>query len=243
MASTDGKTAIVFGGSGALGSAVCRALAQDGARVAFTYFQNEAGAAALARDLPGALCRRVDLRVTAEVQRAVTELRAELGGLSSFVHCAARTSTKSPAGFEKLGDADDAGFDELFAINVKSAFFACRELAHDFAGNIVLVGSIDGVKTVPAPAAYAASKGALSALARALCKELGPNGVRVNVVAPGVLEQGSSRTLPENLRAEYLKHCGLRRLGKLDELAGLIAFLALENTYLTGQTLVVDGGL
>jgi NAD(P)-dependent dehydrogenase (short-subunit alcohol dehydrogenase family) len=67
--------------------------------------------------------------------------------------------------------------------------------------------------------------------------------VKVNVVAPGVLERGSSATLPAELRAEYLKHCGLRRLCKLDELAELIAFIALENTYMTGQTLIADGGL
>jgi len=67
--------------------------------------------------------------------------------------------------------------------------------------------------------------------------------VKINVVAPGVLEAGSSRLLPEPLRAEYLKHCGLRRYGKLEEIAGLVAWLALENTYITGQTLVVDGAL
>ncbi len=237
------KSAIVFGGSGALGSAVCRALAADGARVAFTYFQNEDAAAALARELPGALMRRVDLRSAAETQSALVELRRELGTVSAFVHCAARISTAREPRFERISEADEVGFDELFAVNVKSAFIACRELSREFSGNIVLIGSFDGVKAMPAPAAYAASKGALSALARALCKELGPAGVRINVVAPGVLERGSSALLPAHLRAEYLKHCGLRRFGKLEETAGLVSFLALENTYLTGQTLVVDGGL
>jgi 3-oxoacyl-[acyl-carrier protein] reductase len=240
---TETRGVIVFGGSGALGSAVCRALHADGARVGFTYFQNEAAAAALARELPGSLMRRVDLRSGAAARDSVAELRRELGSVTGFVHCATRTSTTSTPKFEKISEAEEAFYDELFAINVKSAFFACQALARDFSGNIVLIGSIDGVKTLPAPAAYAASKGALSALARALCKELGPQGVRINVIAPGVLEQGSSSTLPADLRAEYLKHCGLRRLGRLDEIAGLVSFLALENTYLTGQTLVVDGGL
>ena len=76
-----------------------------------------------------------------------------------------------------------------------------------------------------------------------MAKELGEWNVRVNLVAPGVMEGGLSRTLPKNLLDEYKKHCGLRRLGRLQEIADLMAWLATENTYVTGQTIVVDGGL
>ncbi|HXK17355.1 MAG TPA: SDR family oxidoreductase [Polyangiaceae bacterium] len=237
------KNVIVFGGSGSVGRAVCAALAADGARVAFTYYRNEKAATELLAALPGTISRPVDLASTSETQRVFRELRAELGGLDAFVHAATLTSAASEPKFETLLEADEAGFDRLLAVNVKSAYFVCAELARDFAGNIVLLGSIDGAKSVPAPAAYAASKGALSALARAASKELGPRGVKINVVAPGVLETGSSRSLPADLRAEYLKHCGLRRFGRADEVAGLVSWLALRNTYVTGQTLVVDGAL
>jgi 3-oxoacyl-[acyl-carrier protein] reductase len=243
MPSTTDKIALVFGGSGTVGRAIVTALAADGAKVAFTYFQNEAAARALLDAVPGSVARQVDLRSASEAGRAIAELRRELGGLTAFVHAAALTSAAVPPKFESILEAEEAALDQLLAVNVKSAFFACRELARDFSGNIVLLGSIDGAKSVPAPAAYAASKGALSALARALSKELGPQGVKINVVAPGVLEAGSSRSLPEPLRAEYLKHCGLRRYGKVEEIAGLVAWLALRNTYITGQTLVVDGAL
>jgi len=240
---TDEKRVLVFGGSGTVGRAIVSALAADGAQVAFTYFQNEAAARALLDAVPGSVARRVDLASAGETGRAVAELRAELGGLTAFVHAATLTSAAAEPKFESILEVEEAMFDRLLAVNVKSAFFACRELARESIGNIVLLGSIDGTKSVPAPAAYAASKGALSALARALSKELGPRGVKINVVAPGVLEAGSSRMLPESLRAEYLKHCGLRRYGKLEEIAGLVAWLALQNTYITGQTLVVDGAL
>jgi 3-oxoacyl-[acyl-carrier protein] reductase len=243
MPSTSDKSVVVFGGSGTVGRAIVTALATDGAKVAFTYFQNESAARALVDAVPGSIARRVDLSSVSEASRAIVELRAELGGLTAFVHAATVTSAASESKFESILEADEAGLDRLLAVNVKSAFFACRELARDFSGNIVLLGSIDGAKSVPAPAAYAASKGALSALARALSKELGPRGVKLNVVAPGVLEAGSSRALPESLRAEYLKHCGLRRFGKVEEIAGLVAWLALQNTYITGQTLLVDGAL
>ena len=81
------------------------------------------------------------------------------------------------------------------------------------------------------------------ALAMALAKELGPRNIRVNVVAPGVLEAGASRLLPDDLRAQYLRHSGSKRLGRLEEIANLCTFLLLDNTYVTGQTIVADGGL
>jgi 3-oxoacyl-[acyl-carrier protein] reductase len=243
MLSTTEKRVIVLGGSGTLGRELCRTLHRDGARVAFTYFRNADAAIALQSELPGSIARQVDLGSVSALGTVLRELRSELGGLTALVHAAARVSTAPEPKFETIFESVEAEFDRLFAVNVKSAYFACRELSQDFAGNIVLVGSIDGIKSVPAPAAYAASKGALSALARALGKELGPRGVRINVVAPGVLESGSSATMPADLRAEYLKHCGLRRYGRLEEVAGLVSWLALENTYVTGQTLAVDGAL
>jgi NAD(P)-dependent dehydrogenase (short-subunit alcohol dehydrogenase family) len=244
MPSTAEKRAIVFGGTGTVGRAVCRALAAEGARVGFTYFQNQAQADELLASLPGSVARSVDLASVEAGVAAFRELRSALGGeLDAFVHAATRTSAAVEPKFETLAEADEAAFDRLLAVNVKSAYFACRELARDFGGNIVLLGSIDGAKPMPAPVAYAATKGALSALARAAAKELGPRGVKVNVVAPGVLESGSSSSLPADLRAEYLKHCGLRRFGRAEEIAGLVAWLSLHNTYITAQTLVVDGAL
>jgi 3-oxoacyl-[acyl-carrier protein] reductase len=237
------RNVIVFGGSGAVGRAVCAALAADGARVGFTYHQNQAVAEKLRAELPGAVARKVDLASIEGAQNALRELRAELGELHGFVHAATLTSAAAEPKFETIMEADPAAFQRLFAVNVSSAYFACRELARDFSGNIVLLGSIDGAKSVPAPAAYAATKGALSAMVRALSKELGPRGIKLNVVAPGVLEAGSSRALPAELRTEYLKHCGLRRYGRVEEVASLVSWLVLRNTYVTGQTLLVDGAL
>jgi NAD(P)-dependent dehydrogenase (short-subunit alcohol dehydrogenase family) len=77
----------------------------------------------------------------------------------------------------------------------------------------------------------------------AMAKELGPDGIRVNLLAPGILEGGMSTRLPAELRQDYLKHCGLRRFGRFDEVAAWVAWLALQNTYVTGQTILVDGAL
>jgi 3-oxoacyl-[acyl-carrier protein] reductase len=240
------RRVIVIGGSGALGQVLCKELAGEGARVGFTFFQNEAAARALCEANAAAFSERLDCVRPGEVERVIDALAARLGGVDALVYAAATGSTRTPAGFDRMADVTEEGFDRLFALNVRGAFFALRRAASHFGdrgGNVVLLGSVDGVKPVPAPIPYAASKGALSALATSASKELGKRNVRINVVAPGVLEAGASSTLPEELRAEYLKHCGLRRYGTLLEAAKLVAFFALHNTYVTGRTMVLDGGL
>lgn len=241
---------LVFGGSGTLGGAVCRTLAEQGARVAFTWHANEEAAGRLVAEVPAAHALRADLGTAAGAEAAVDAAVAALGGLDAFVQCAGVGFPSGAAGAgsrARIADIDEAAWDRTFAINVKSTFFAVRRLAdvlrRDGGGNIVLVGSIDGVKPMPSPASYASSKGALGGLALSLAKELGPSAIRVNVVAPGLLDGGMSRTLPDDLRAEYLKHCGLKRLGGPAEVANVIAWLALHNTYVTGQTMLVDGAL
>jgi 3-oxoacyl-[acyl-carrier protein] reductase len=128
---------------------------------------------------------------------------------------------------------------------VRSAFVAASRAAHHMprGGNIVFIGSIDGEKGVPTAPPYATSKAALSGAARALAKSLGPKNIRVNVVAPGILEAGASAVVPENIRAEYLKHSNAKRYGTSEEIARTVGFFALENTYVTGKTLVCDGGV
>lgn len=226
------KRALVLGGSGALGRVVVEELRAAGAHVFASFFTRE-----IPRDdrlEPFAL----DLADAAAIEAKVSTL----GPLDALIHCAAVPSTNTPPVFESLEQIDWAGFDRLMAINVKSALVAVRA-AQITVGNVVLVGSIDGVKGVPAPAPYAASKAALCGLGTALAKELGPRGTLVNVVAPGILESGLSQLLPERLRKEYLKHGALKRLGKHEEVAHLVRFLALENTYVSGRTINVDGGL
>jgi NAD(P)-dependent dehydrogenase (short-subunit alcohol dehydrogenase family) len=235
---------IVTGGTGRLGRAIVEGLVGHGARVGFTFHANETGA----RDLSArvhAPARRVDLTDTSAIEPALHALADELGGVDAFVHAAGLSSTVEPARFDALTDVLDAGWDRLMAVNVKAAFFATRALVERFdgGGNVVFVGSVGGVKSLPTPAPYAASKAALSGLARALAKELGPKNVRVNVVAPGLLEAGSSDHVPSDLRAEYLKHAALKRIGTLAEAAEVVVELALRNTYVTGRTISVDGGL
>ena len=186
----------------------------------------------------------------AAIDRTLCEFASQFGRIDALINCAAVGTTgpvAGPAVHERMDDVAEEGWDAMLAINTKASFFAVRRLALLMRDrgtvNVVLLGSVDGVKPAPAPVHYAASKAALAGMIKAMAKELGPQGIRVNSVAPGALEGGLSRRLPEELRREYLKHCGLRRFGRIEEVAKLVAWLATENTFVTGQTMILDGAL
>ena len=240
----------MLGGTGALGQVVCRRLHAAGARVAFSYHVNERAAATLANELPGVRPVALDLASVPALEHAIDCVAADWGGLDVLVQCAGVGVTVGSAempAHHAMDQVDEAAWDRMLDVNAKSTFFAVRRAAahmrREARGEIILMGSIDGVKPVPAPVHYAAAKGALAGMTAAMAKELGANGIRVNLVAPGILEGGMSRSLPGELREEYLKHCGLKRYGSFAEIAAWVWWLALHNQYVTGQVILVDGAL
>lgn len=244
---------IVLGGSGTVGGSVVQALASRGAQVGLTYCHSKAKAKGLSEELgrreTGASTslpvQRLDLSELETVEARVEELAQTLGGLDSLVVAAGQTSSHLPADFDAFESVDLAGFSQLLNVNVAGAFAACRAAARQMnkGGNIVLLGSVDSVKPVPGPVPHTASKAALTGMTQTLAKVLGSQDIRINVVAPGILSKGASRTLPESMKQDYLAHCGLRRFGTPEEIANVVSWLCLENTYLTGQALLLDGGL
>ncbi|MDV6028937.1 MAG: SDR family oxidoreductase [Phycisphaera sp. RhM] len=242
---------IVIGGSGALGREVVRAIHAEGGKVGLTYFQNADGANELCAELPGTVAAFADGRDLDSLAAAIDELSDRLPGVTSLVHCAsiclAPGDPVPDHSAQKMADISGQGWDELMALNVKSVFFSCQQVIPKMqasgGGNLVLVGSISGTRPLPSPIHYATSKMALEGMARSMAKEFGGDNLRVNVVEPGILEDGLSRTLPEALVDEYKKHCALRRVGQMSEVASVIAWLAVANTYVSGQAILVDGAL
>ncbi|MEO7331023.1 MAG: SDR family oxidoreductase [Minicystis sp.] len=228
------RRALVFGGTGAVGSAVLRALASRGVETLFTYHRQGERAAALARDL-GQRAEALDLAKKASIEAFFAKLHAEDRAPDLFFHCAA-----------VLG-AEPEDWDATVAVNARSAFLACRALAAPMAarggGDIVLVGALDRGQSLPLPPAFAASQGALGALAMAMAKELGPRGIRVNLAVSGLLDAGLSRGLSPRLREDYLALSALRRLGRPDEVARVLVWLGLDNHYLSGKIVPINGGI
>ncbi len=146
-------------------------------------------------------------------------------------------------------ELDIATWQRAVAVNVQSAMMIVQWLAQRHAGetrrfrHVVLVGGLDRTQSLPLPAGFAATQGALNALTMALGHELGPKGVFVNLVALGVLDGGLSRELMSQRVKEYEMFSALRRRGTADEAAKVITWLALENTYIQGKVLSVNGGI
>lgn len=230
------KTALVLGGTGAVGREVVRALARAGARVTFTYHRNEVLADALGRET-----RSDALPLDLADPTALPALARGHDTPDVAVHCAA---ILRPGTVDRASDDD---WETTLAINARSAFALCREvggrMAARGAGEVVLVGALTGGQSLPMPAAFAASQGLLGSLAMAAAKDLGPRGVRVNLVALGLLDAGLSLRLDADLRDEFRTFSALRRFGTPAEVAKTIAWLALENTYVNGKVVAVNGGL
>ena len=246
------KRVLVIGAAGVLGQVVARTLRQDGARVALTYCRSQETCEALGRELEAAAVLELDLREAGAIRGAVDAAASALGGLDALVYAAGVGVTtpvegSGPQRQPTLAEIDEAAWDEMLAVNTKGAFFAAqaakRHLVAAGGGNLIVIGSVDGTKALPGPMHYAVSKGALDAMARAFGKHLGPAGIRSLVISPGILVDGLSRTIEPKLLAEYEKHCGFKRRGELSEAAEVVSWFALRNTYMTGQTLVLDGAL
>ena len=232
------KRALVLGGTGAVGSAVVRALCERGLHVRFTFHSNGARANELSA-ATGAEGVRVDLSDRATYDAFLRDAGADPPAVA--VHCAGASRGAS------LEDLTDADWDRAVELHARSAFALCRALVPAMGarggGDIVLVGALAPGQTLPLPVHLAASQGMLGALAMSVAKEAGARGVRVNLVALGILDEGMSRAISAERLDDYKTFSALRRVGTAPEAARVIVWLALENTFMTGRTVTCNGGV
>ena len=245
--SLEGKAALVTGGSRGIGRAIALAMAASGARVAVCSRKPEACDAVVAEitaaggtavAVPGNVGRE------GEAERVVGETVAALGGIQVLVNNAATNPQ-----FGALVDADPAAVDRIFEVNVQAPLrlvaAAVKAGMAGSGGSVINIASVGGISPEPLIGAYNASKAALINLTRTLARELGPQGIRVNAIAPGLVETDFAKVLIETreIHDHITSQTALNRHAQPDEIAGAALYLASDAAgFVTGSVLVVDGG-
>lgn len=225
---------LITGGSRGIGAAAVRAFVRSGYTVSFLYEKNDAAARALA-DETGAAALRCDVADTEAVAAAV----AAIPPVDVLVN---------NAGISHVGlisQISPEQWDRLFAVNVKGVYNTVRAvlpaMLQKQSGAVINVSSMWGQAGASCEAAYSATKGAVIALTQALARELGPSGIRVNAVSPGMIETDMNAHLSEEDKAALAEQTPLGRVGRPEEVAEAIVYLA-RAPFVTGQNLPVNGG-
>ncbi|HHH31793.1 MAG TPA: SDR family oxidoreductase [Polyangiaceae bacterium] len=227
------EVALVTGVAGGLGSAVARALAAAGARVHGVDRVEPEG-------FDGTF-HTVDLRESAEVEALISTILEREGRIDHLVHAAGVTRDRM---FWNLSDED---WESVIDVNLNAAHRLLRALAPSWrkagAGNAVLLTSINGMRAKAGVSNYAASKAGLIALGRTAARELGPRGIRVNLVAPGMIAAGMGRQLPEEVLSRAVDETALGRLGQAEDISSGVLFLLSDAAaHITAAVLPIDGG-
>jgi 3-oxoacyl-[acyl-carrier protein] reductase len=241
------QTAFITGASRGIGRAIAIEFARHGADLAIV------GRDAVSLEETAGLCAAA--RIGASVHPIVADV-TDRKAVEAAVEETVQRFGRVDAAVANAGQSEDAlllrlkddVLDRLIAVNVKSAFYLCSAVARPMmkqrGGAIVLMSSIVGLTGNAGQAAYAATKAALIGLCKSAAKELGSRNIRVNAVAPGLIETAMTEKMPEAAKELLIKQAALGRPGKPEDVSGVVAFLCSgASAYITGQTIVVDGGV
>ncbi len=240
------KTVVVTGGTRGIGRSISLRFAGEGARVYAAYLRNDAAAENLVKEGGG-------------LAGTITVAKADVStadGAAALMDTAAKESGCIDVLVNNAGIIRDAflpmmsetDWDEVIKSNIYPLFHCCkwgvRKMIGKRSGAIVNISSISAFTGNPGQTNYAASKGAAISFTRSLARELGAMGIRVNAVAPGLIDTEMVASLKKELVDSIVKSSSLRRIGRPEEVAEAVAFLASERAaYITGQCLIVDGGI
>ena len=239
------RTAIVTGGAGGIGAAVCQRLARDGVNVVIAFRSSEEKAVQLAEEIRksggNAEAINADVSATGDVKNLFSRTCETFGSIDVLV-CNAGVAAQAV-----LNDVSDGDYDRLMSVNMGGVFRCCREavpyMLKNHSGSIINISSMWGSCGASCETNYSASKAAVIGFTKALAKELGPSGIRVNCVAPGVIRTDMLDALPPVVLPQLAQETPLGRLGTPEDIAHAVAFLAGEQaSFITGQVLTCDGG-
>ena len=234
------KRVLISGGARGIGAATVKYFAEQGDLVAFIYHRADEKAREVA-NITGAFPIKADVSDAQSAKSAFVEAVNQLGGIDILINCA------GIAEFSLFTDISDEAWRRMIDTNLSSAFTLSREAAKVMvsqkSGKIINVGSVWGRMGASCEVHYSASKAGLRGLTQALAKELGPSGITVNCVEPGVIDTDMNSMLDEAAIKELAEATPLCRIGKAEEVAAVIGFLASDGaSFITGACIPVDGG-
>lgn len=238
------KTVVVTGASKGIGRAVAKEFANNGYNIVICYNKSVSDAQQLLNEVSQttrAIAVKVDVSNEDDVKNMVEITKKTFGNIDVLVNCAGVSDTRL------LIDSTKDDYDFVFDTNMRGTYNTCklvgREMLSNQSGKIINISSIWGVLGGSCESVYSASKGAIIAFTKALAKELGPNGINVNAVAPGFIQTDMTKNVTEEIRQEIMDNSALGRLGTPEDVAGVVSFLASEKSnFITGQVISVDGG-
>jgi 3-oxoacyl-[acyl-carrier protein] reductase len=247
MSDLAGKVAVVTGASKGIGAGIARELAAAGAAVVVNYAAAKDDAervvASIKQKGGKAVAVQGDVSKEADVKRLFVETKKAFGSVDVLVNNA------GVYGFQPIEDISEAEYRREFDINVLGPLLATREAVAHFNGNggsVINVSSVVSTKAFPTTAIYSGTKGALDAITRALAAELGPRKIRVNTIAPGVIETEGARTLGvigSDFEKQAAAQTPLGRIGHPDDVGKIAVFLASDQSgWVTGERIVAAGG-
>ena len=240
------RVALVTGGSRGIGRSIALTLAEDGFAVGVNYASNVGAADEVVDEITSgggaAMAVGADVGDEGDVDAMFTRVRDDLGPVAVLVNNAGITRDNL------ILRMSSESWDETLNTNLRSAFLCSKAALRDMLrarwGRIISVASVAGVSGNAGQANYAASKAGMIGLTKSLAKEVGSRGITVNAVAPGWIDTDLTRVLGDDAAAAAIDQISLRRLGRPEEVASAVGYLASDAAgYITGQTIVVDGGM
>lgn len=239
------KTVIVTGASGGIGSAVASLFALNGYNTVINYNNSETAALSLCSELcakgASAFAVKADVSDSLQADALINSAKEKFGSVDILVNNAGIAQQKL------FTDITDDDFDRMFSVNVKSVFNCCRAalpfMIHEKYGRIINISSMWGVCGASCEVHYSASKAAVIGLTKALAKEVGPSGITVNCVAPGLIDTKMNGNLTAETIKELCDETPVSRIGTPEDVAKAVFYLAGDGaSFVTGQILGVDGG-